>query len=69
LQGASDNLVVEMQLDDPDKYFNYFRMSHKTFEELLRLVGPHIEKQDTFRTPIPSRDWRSFCDILHLEIA
>jgi len=55
LQGASDNLVVEMQLDDPDKYFNYFRMSHKTFEELLRLVGPHIEKQDTFRTPIPSR--------------
>jgi len=36
-----DNLVVEMQLDDPDKYFNYLRMSHETFEELLRLVGPH----------------------------
>jgi len=31
-------------------------MSHETFEELLRLVGSHIEKQDTtFRTPIPSR--------------
>jgi len=30
--------------------------SHETFEELLRLVGPYIEKQDTtFRTPIPSR--------------
>jgi len=69
LQGASDNLVVEMQLDDSDKYFNYFRMSHETFEELLRLVGLYIEKQDTtLRTPIPSCK-RSLCDILHLEIA
>lgn len=29
LQGDSDNLLVEMQLGDPEKYFNYLRMSPK----------------------------------------
>ncbi|XP_029157964.1 protein ALP1-like [Nylanderia fulva] len=55
LQGASDNLVVEMRLTDPEKYFNYFRMSPTIFNELLNIVGPLIEKQHVVRKPIPAR--------------
>ncbi|XP_067216735.1 uncharacterized protein [Linepithema humile] len=55
LQGASDNLVLEMQLNDSDKYFNYFRMSPETFQRLLVLVGPGITKQECIREPIPPR--------------
>ncbi|XKL68274.1 hypothetical protein PGB90_003765 [Kerria lacca] len=32
---------------DPKKFFNYFRMSHETFEELLAAIEPSITKQDT----------------------
>ncbi|KYQ46677.1 hypothetical protein ALC60_01018 [Trachymyrmex zeteki] len=55
LQGASDNLVVEMQTTDREKFFNYFRMTPELFEELLSLVGPLIEKQELCRVPISSR--------------
>jgi len=55
LQGASNNLVLEMQLNDPDKYFNYFRMSPETFQRLLALVGPCITKQECIREPISPR--------------
>ncbi|XP_018378047.1 PREDICTED: uncharacterized protein LOC108770818 [Trachymyrmex cornetzi] len=44
-----------MQLNDPDKYFNYFRMSSETFRRLLALVGPLITKQEYIREPIPPR--------------
>jgi len=44
LQGASDNLVVEMQTTDREKFFNYFRMTSVLFEELLALVELHIYK-------------------------
>lgn len=43
LQGASDNLLVEMRLGDAEKYFNYLRMSPIIFTELLNIVGPLIE--------------------------
>jgi len=36
-QGASDNLVLEMQTIDRDKFFNYFRMTSELFKELLAL--------------------------------
>ncbi|XP_011263122.2 uncharacterized protein LOC105255501 isoform X2 [Camponotus floridanus] len=55
LQGASDNLLVEMRLTDPEKYFNYLRMSPTTFNELLNIVGPLIEKQNVVRKLIPAR--------------
>lgn len=55
LQGASDNLVVEMQTTDREKFFNYFRMTPKLFEELLTLIGPQIEKQELCRIPISPR--------------
>lgn len=55
LQGASDNLVIEMQTTDREKFFNYFRMTPELFEELLTLIGPRIEKQELCRIPISPR--------------
>ncbi|XP_031349654.1 uncharacterized protein LOC116175602 isoform X1 [Photinus pyralis] len=52
LQGASDNLVKEMYSHDPEKFFNFFRMTRETFDELLRLVGPKIEKQNVIRESV-----------------
>lgn len=52
LQGASHNLVKEMQEKDKEKYVNYFRMKPEVFEELLTLVTPLIEKEYVARDPI-----------------
>ncbi|XP_011882846.1 PREDICTED: uncharacterized protein LOC105570326 isoform X2 [Vollenhovia emeryi] len=55
MQGASDNLVREMENLDKDKYFNYFRMSFETFEQLLSTIEPDITKKIVVRTPISAR--------------
>jgi len=52
LQGASANLVKEMQAEDEEKYVNYFRLPLQLFEELLKLVGPVIAKEHVVRDPI-----------------
>jgi len=44
-----------MRLTDPEKYFNYLRMSSTMFNELLKIVGPLIEKQNVVRKPIPAK--------------
>jgi hypothetical protein len=44
-QGASHNLVQEMVYEDKEKFFNYFRVTPETFEKLLYIVSPHIQKQ------------------------
>jgi len=44
LQGASNNLIREMQHIDMEKYVEYLRMDILTFRELLRLIEPKIEK-------------------------
>lgn len=33
--------------NDPDKFYNYCRMSMETFDELLNLVEDRIKKQNT----------------------
>lgn len=55
LQGASDNLVREMEFGDHEMFQNYCRMSAEMFSELLAIVGPRIEKQYIIRDPIPPR--------------
>ncbi|XP_029164116.1 protein ANTAGONIST OF LIKE HETEROCHROMATIN PROTEIN 1-like [Nylanderia fulva] len=55
MQGASDNLVREMEYIDKEKYFNYFRMSLETFERLLSIIEPYITKETVVQTPIPAR--------------
>lgn len=53
LQGASDNLVREMETEDAEKFVNYFRMDRGIFEHLLQLIGPSITKQSVVRDAIP----------------
>lgn len=52
LQGASNNLIKEMENSDPDKFIEYLRMDSSTFNELLNLIKLKIEKQHVVRTPI-----------------
>ncbi|KYM95889.1 hypothetical protein ALC62_13469 [Cyphomyrmex costatus] len=51
-QGASENLVKEMQIGNTEKYVDYFRMSPQLFEALLQLVGPILTKEYVVREPI-----------------
>lgn len=55
LQGASDNLVREIEIQDKEKYVNYFRMDSIIFQKLLELIGPSIVKQHVVRDPIPPK--------------
>jgi len=34
--------------EDPDKFFNYFRMSATTFDELHERLKVTLQRQDTF---------------------
>ncbi|EZA49001.1 hypothetical protein X777_12852 [Ooceraea biroi] len=61
LQGASDNLVVEMELQDKEMFYNYCRMSTEVFEQLLNIVGPFLNKHSVVRDPIPARTWLLVC--------
>lgn len=61
LQGASDNLIREMQYVDMEKYIEYLRMDASTFHELLRLIRPKIEKQHVVRSPIPASTRLEIC--------
>ncbi|KAK4885232.1 hypothetical protein RN001_001503 [Aquatica leii] len=40
-------LLKELKTNEPEDFRNYLRMNSETFEELLKLVSPHIKKQDT----------------------
>ncbi|CAB3229487.1 unnamed protein product [Arctia plantaginis] len=41
-----ENLLREIYTE-PEDYANFLRMDHKTFEELLAILRPRIEKMDT----------------------
>lgn len=55
LQGASENLVREMECEDHEMVYKYCRMSSDLFDHLLSIVEPRIEKQYVIRDPIPAR--------------
>jgi len=41
----------------PDKFFEYYRMSISSFDELLKTLQPHITKNITeFRNPISAEE-------------
>lgn len=50
--GDYNNLIAEMRLQDRNKYLNHLRMMPERFEELLKLVGPRIQKLHVQREPI-----------------
>lgn len=52
-QGASNNLVNELEQQDREKFVNYFRLEPTLFEKLLQLVRPSITKQSVVREAIP----------------
>ncbi|KAJ8680548.1 hypothetical protein QAD02_016335 [Eretmocerus hayati] len=54
-QRFSDNLVEVLKDTNPALYFNFLRMSHATFEKLLRMVNPLLEKEHVVREPISSK--------------
>lgn len=60
-QGASDNLIYEMEVTDPEKYFNFLRMNKKLFNKLLQKVKPYIKKRFAIREPIPARTRLHIC--------
>lgn len=49
-------------LKDSKKFIKYFRMSQQKFYELLDIIRPDIEKQNTtFRLAIPSEERLETC--------
>ncbi|XP_077521347.1 uncharacterized protein LOC144132650 isoform X2 [Amblyomma americanum] len=52
-QGAYENLMRELALDDGEAYRRWIRMDTSAFEDLLNKIRPRIEKRDTsFREAI-----------------
>lgn len=41
-----------MILEDREQFINYFRLTPETFNKLLQIVSPHIQKQFVIREPI-----------------
>ena len=56
LQGAFYTLYSDLKADE-EKFFNYFRMSAPTFEELVNKLKDGIIRQDTvMRSSIPPEE-------------
>lgn len=56
VEGAFYTLFPRLQ-KDPDKFFNYFRMSERTFDYILTQISCAIRKKDThFRQCIPPKE-------------
>lgn len=52
--GACSTLINEMQIEDPQQFRNFVRMSAEQLEVLINLIGPQIAKKDTrMRNAIP----------------
>lgn len=50
-----EHLQRTLQATEPDDYKNFLRMDNDSFETLLELIRPNIEKQDTnMRQAIPA---------------
>ncbi|CAI6374160.1 unnamed protein product [Macrosiphum euphorbiae] len=50
------NLLRELQSNEPADYKNYLRMENHTFYELLNLVRPYIEKENTTKAFLQRND-------------
>ena len=46
-KGVYNNLLQEMRLEDSESYRRYLRMNTETFETLLNMVTPVLQKQRT----------------------
>ena len=57
----SHYVVLEELRSEPKDYLNYLRMDEPTFLELLSLVTPIIEKQDTLKNKAQLKRFGRFC--------
>ena len=46
-QGACANIVSELNAEDAEQFRQYHRLDRASFEEVLALISPPIERQDT----------------------
>ncbi|EFN78891.1 hypothetical protein EAI_02301, partial [Harpegnathos saltator] len=46
-QGASNNLLKELALEDPTAYRKVLRLTCEKFEEFLKKVHPLVQKKDS----------------------
>ena len=46
--GEYHTIMHQLRQDTGNKFFEYFRMTQSTFDELLSILAPHIRKQDTY---------------------
>jgi hypothetical protein len=52
--GAFDTLLSELKEEDKSSFLNFLRVTPGIFENLVLLITPHIERQNTtFRKSIP----------------
>lgn len=47
VEGFYAKLLIELKAEEPDFYRNFVRMDLQQYEQLLALVTPHIQKEDT----------------------
>ena len=53
LKGAFNVCLMDLREDD-DKFFNYFRMSIRSFDELAGRISDALQGKETYmRSPIP----------------
>ncbi|XP_046862866.1 protein ANTAGONIST OF LIKE HETEROCHROMATIN PROTEIN 1-like isoform X2 [Xenia sp. Carnegie-2017] len=50
--GEYHRLIQEMRLNDPESFYQYFRMTPSRFDLLLGLVGPYLKKNSLYREPV-----------------
>lgn len=51
--GAWSTLIPKMRQTDPERFYNFFRMTVPAFDNLLSLVGPHIQKKSYRKSICP----------------
>ena len=55
--GEYHTLMPILRQDEGSKFFEYYRMTQTTFDELLHILRPHIQKQDTtFRRSVSAEE-------------
>jgi len=50
--GEYHGLIQEFRKYDPERFFQQFRMDKDTFDRLVLMVSPNIQKAKTHRLPI-----------------
>lgn len=56
--GAYRTLLEDLRYNDAEKYFNHMRMEPATFDHLLSMVGPWLEKETNFRHDVVTPEER-----------